>query len=135
MCCLNRSSSKTCRSSRFTLTREGRAVERYRFDYCRTEHGWDLTHTPASSFCRDDWQLLEQTLKQTLEDNADGEPVSWTNHRSKRSGVLVPTSHEMRSGMRCRQTAVTIFDGKGQSSNGSYLFCRDESGDWNRLID
>ncbi|MEH6650942.1 MAG: hypothetical protein V7707_13020 [Motiliproteus sp.] len=126
---------QTCRRARFVLAHSDRPVERYQFDFCHADEGWNIAHTPASSFNKDDWILLEQTLQHTLNDNENGEASSWTNHRSKSSGVLVPISNEMRQGQPCRQTAVTIFNKQGQASNGSYLFCRDETGDWNRLVD
>lgn len=126
---------QTCRKTRFVLARDGRPVERYQFDFCHSDEGWNIAYTPASSFSKDDWKLLEQALQQTLNDNENGEARSWTNHRSKSSGVLVPISNEMRQGKPCRQTAITIFNKQGQASNGSYLFCRDGAGDWSRLVD
>lgn len=129
------SEQNICRKTRFVLARDGSTVERYQFDFCHSKEGWNITYTPASSFSKDDWKILKQTLQHSLNDNENGEASSWTNHRSKSSGVLVPLSNEMRQGKPCRQTAITIFNKQGQASNGSYLFCRDGAGDWSRLVD
>ncbi|MEH6470562.1 MAG: hypothetical protein V7752_04865 [Halopseudomonas sp.] len=126
---------KNCRKARFLLSRNNRKLERYQFDYCQEAEGWNIAHTPASSFNKHDWELLGQMLQGALNDNPDGQPSSWTNHKSKNSGVLVPSSSEMRAGKSCRQTAITLFNKHDQASNGSYLFCLESDGSWKRFIE
>ncbi|WP_421863576.1 hypothetical protein [Motiliproteus sp.] len=123
-----------CRQVRIRIVRSQGKGERYQFDYCRGAERWDISYTPASSFGSDDWELLQRTVQRALNDNTDGQPSSWANHKSKHSGVVVPSASMMNGGERCRQTAITIFDSHGKSSNGSYLFCLQPDGDWQRRL-
>ena len=125
----------SCRKTRFLLRQNGQNAERYLFDLCRSDNGWDISYTPASSFTEEDWGLLDRTLAQALEENEDGQPSSWSNHKSKHSWVVVPASNKIQQGLRCRRTAITIFDHNDQASNGSYRFCREADGNWRRRID
>ncbi|RDE24491.1 hypothetical protein DV711_02565 [Motiliproteus coralliicola] len=128
------SNQQQCRAVRIRLTQPMGKDERYQFDYCRNVERWDISYTPAGSFDENDWQLLQRTVQRALNENNNGQPSSWTNHNSKHSGVVVPSTSKMNGGERCRQTAITIFDSHGKSSNGSYLFCLQEDGQWQRRL-
>ena len=123
-----------CRQARVRLDHSDRRGERFQFDFCRNNNGWDISYTPASSFNNDDWSILQQTVQRTLNDNQAGQPSSWTNHKTKHSGVVVASDNEMNGGKRCRQTAISIFDHNGRASNGSYLFCLQQDGSWQRQL-
>jgi surface antigen len=126
---------RICRKAKFLLEYPNRQSELYQFDLCQVNNNWDVSLTPVSSFNKEDWQLLKQNLQEALATNEDGHASSWTNHKSKRSGVIVPTNTHRYQGKSCRQTAITIFDKDQLSSSGSYTFCKLDTGEWSRFFE
>lgn len=126
---------QACRKAKFLFQYPNRKTESFQFDLCRQAEGWNFSFTPTSHFNNEDWDVLRLSIQQALDDNDDGHAMSWTNHKTKHSGVIVPASVHLFQGQRCRQTAITIFDQNQMSSSGSYKFCQQQGQEWRRVIE
>lgn len=122
--------STTCRRVLFKIGEADRAPERYRFDFCDNEHQWQFSQTSVSSFTTEDWSYLHEIAIDALDNEADGTPVSWFFKKTGNSGVVIPLSTAEINGLTCRETAFSIINRSGQTFDGKYMLCQQESGDW-----
>jgi surface antigen len=126
--------STTCRRVLFKVGEEDRAPERYRFDFCDNESQWHYSQTSVSSFTTEDWTYLHEVAIDALDNESDGSHVSWAYRKTGNSGVVIPLSTAEINGLTCRETAFSIINRSGQTFDGKYTLCKQESGDW-KLID
>jgi surface antigen len=124
----------TCRRVLFKVGEEDRAPERYRFDFCDNESQWQYSQTSVSSFTTEDWSYLHEVAIDALDNESDGSHVSWVYRKTGNSGVVIPLSTAEINGLTCRETAFSIINRSGQTFDGKYTLCKQESGDW-KLID
>jgi surface antigen len=124
----------TCRRVLFKVGEEDRAPERYRFDFCDNESQWQYSQTSVSSFTTEDWSYLHDVAIDALDNESDGSHVSWAYRKTGNSGVVIPLSTAEINGLTCRETAFSIINRSGQTFDGKYTLCKQESGDW-KLID
>lgn len=122
--------STTCRRVLFKIGEADRAPERYRFDFCDNEHQWQFSQTSVSSFTSEDWSYLNEIAIDALDNETDGTPVSWVFKKTGNSGVVIPLSTAEINGLTCRETAFSIINRSGQTFDGKYMLCKQESGDW-----
>ncbi len=122
--------STTCRRVLFKIGEADRAPERYRFDFCDNEHQWQFSQTSVSSFTSEDWSYLNEIAIDALDNETDGTPVSWVFKKTGNSGVVIPLSTAEINGSTCRETAFSIINRSGQTFDGKYMLCKQESGDW-----
>ena len=122
--------STTCRRVLFKIGEEGRPPERYRFDLCDNEGQWQYSQTSVSSFTTEDWSYLDKVATDALDNETDGTPVSWVFRKTGNSGVVIPLSTAEINGRTCRETAFSIINRSGQTFDGKYMLCKQESGDW-----
>jgi surface antigen len=126
--------STTCRRVLFKIGEAERAPERYRFDFCDNESQWHYSQTSVSSFTTEDWSYLHAVAIDALDNESDGSHVSWAYRKTGNSGVVIPLSTAEINGLTCRETAFSIINRSGQTFDGKYTLCKQESGDW-KLID
>lgn len=126
--------STTCRRVLFKIGEGDRPPERYRFDFCDNEGQWQYSQTSVSSFTTEDWSYLNGIAIDTLDNETDGSPVSWVFRKTGNSGVVIPLSTTEINGLTCRETAFSIINRSGQTFDGKYMLCKQESGEW-QLID
>lgn len=122
----------TCRRTLFLLVGEGKNSDIYTFDVCKISDQWKLMHTPAADLKKTDWEILQATGLEALNLPVSGEPISWFNQATRNSGVFVPNETDSNG---CRALAISITNRDGISSNGKYLFCKNATNAWERVID
>ncbi len=120
----------TCRRVLFKISDGLRPPENYKFDLCNNEEQWVFSQTSVSSFTVDDWTYLKDIAVEALENGKDGSPVSWYFRKTGNSGVVTPLSTTRIEGTICRETAFSIISRQGQTFDGRYELCQQESGDW-----
>lgn len=123
-----------CRRVRFAFQDTEKLTEAYKFDICKSDTGWEIIATPASSFTNDDWQRFGEELDYSLNNVKNGSPVSWVSEKSGISGVFVPLSTETKDHKTCRNIAISLIDRAGRTSDGNYRFCQQADHSWARII-
>lgn len=123
----------SCRRTQFILEDQSRK-EHYQFDICKHGNQWRIEETAARKLTEADWNLLRNTGDQALTQSIIGAPFSWHNPKTHNAGVITVISAQNDEHRDCRQLAITVFDSQRQSSNGSYLMCRQKMGEWQREI-
>lgn len=128
------SDSLPCRRVRFAFQDTEKLTEAYKFDICKSEAGWEIVATPASSFTKADRQRFDEELTYSLNNVKNGSPVSWVTEKSGISGVFVPISTETKDQKTCRNMAISLIDKQGRTSDGNYRFCQQADHSWTRIV-
>ena len=123
-----------CRRIRLAFKNSFDKKEFYKFDLCKPDEAWEFMDTPVQNFTKAEEQKLVAELDAVLEEGAINHPVSWTYPRRQSGGTFVPLKNFERNQLMCRELAVSIFDGKGRTSDGVYAFCKDKDGQWQRYF-
>lgn len=121
-----------CKRTEFKLSQPGHSNERYLFEICKVDQGWEVSPSPIKSFSKADLNSFTEQFYQVLDTGAYGVPSTWINPKSKNSAVIVPLEEIGTSTSRCRQASVTVIDNKGRTADGSYIFCQGADGSWRR---
>ena len=78
-----------------------------------------------------DLDLFDETVDESMEDNATGESSTWDNPDSGNAGSITPTSdsYETVENTQCREFESTIVvEGEVETANGRA--CRQDDGSW-----
>ena len=118
------SNGTTCRRSLFLITNHVKK-EPFRFEICKNGNIWQIQDTPAMYFGKEDWEVMRESLVQTLDQEAIGAHLSWSNKHSGHKGTQVALSIDRDAKKACTALAISIFDMKGRTANGIYTFCKD----------
>lgn len=122
-----------CRRSLFRFTSETKK-EFYQFELCKISGKWQIQASAAQSFKDSDWDILEKSATQTLDNPKTGVPFSWHNPKTGNSGSQVALSRNKTKDGTCRDLAITVFNKSGQSSNGTYTYCKTDTSEWTKKI-
>ena len=122
-----------CRRVRFAFQDTNKLTETYKFDICKHDDNWSIAATPASSFSNEDWQRFTEELQYSLNTVSNGHPVSWVSLSTGVSGVIVPLTTETKGSKSCRNTAISLIDRKGRTTDGQYRFCQQDDHSWIRV--
>jgi surface antigen len=123
----------TCRRSRFLVANKDRR-EVYQFELCKIDDKWQMQDTAIGDLTQQDMVFIKDTTELALAYQGEGIPFSWANTKSGNTGVAVPLASIKIDKKTCRDLAITIFNTRGKSANGTYNFCRDSNGAWSRNI-
>lgn len=88
-----------------------------------------LKDSPISYFTEEDQEIFNKTLKDTLNDGADGETRTWSNSNTGASGEMTALGTFDRNGLTCRTLSV-INNADGLSATRKFTFCKTEPGEW-----
>lgn len=88
-----------------------------------------LKDTPVMSFDERDWELLQETINQTLDEDSDGESRQWNNPETGNSGtVQVLDTRDTDTG-HCRN--LVISNSASPKKGVTRLnYCRQLDGQW-----
>ncbi|MEH6607019.1 MAG: hypothetical protein V7711_15660 [Pseudomonadales bacterium] len=124
-----------CRRVLFEINSDKRRKERLRFDICKGDEGWKITETPLSEFTRSDLDSLDRLMTDSLDNEPDGTPVSWTNPETDNSAVLVILSTREGSEPLCRDLTISIIGANNRTSDGRFTLCKKSDGEWQRNVE
>ncbi|WP_096086127.1 hypothetical protein [Agaribacterium haliotis] len=130
-----RSDGNECRRVRFLFVNEFQKRERYQFDLCQIDGQWKYREQPLRYFNEQELTLMEQSIDEALSHSLPGEPNSWSTPERGSGGMLVPEATIRWQSLSCRRAALSIYDAKGRHASGSYVFCQQPDGQWQRNID
>jgi surface antigen len=123
-----------CRKTLFKLSQENRKPEFYRFEICKDNSGvWGIAQTLVQQLVQQDWDLLQSTLTEALDEPALGVPVSWFNPHTGVAGVIVVLAPSKQTLKNCSDVAVSVIDNQGAALDGNYTFCKQVDG-WQRKM-
>jgi surface antigen len=88
-----------------------------------------LSNAPVRHFTDKDWEILRSTMRETLDNGANGSKVTWRNPDTGNHGTIEPLDTYVQNGLRCRRTAIANYAG-GLSGQGVHSLCKAEDGDW-----
>jgi surface antigen len=123
----------TCRRSRFLVSNQEKQ-EVYQLEICKIDGNWEIQDTALRDLSKQDMEFIKSTAELALNHQDAGIPFSWSNSNSGNSGATVPLAITHNNQKTCRELAITIFNKKGKSANGTYEFCRNNDGEWARNI-
>ena len=88
-----------------------------------------LEDTPAESFTEADWQLLQQTVEQALNQSTRGERLTWENPETGNSGSVTNMGPADQDGRTCIRLGI---HNETERLSGSSVarFCRQHDGSW-----
>lgn len=90
-----------------------------------------LRYSPVASFTQEDFELLQTTGGNALNNNEDGKTSEWKNPKSGNSGSITPFDSSTIDGNYCRKVKI-INQTSTQSGQSTYTFCKVKS-DWKVL--
>ncbi|WP_041524160.1 hypothetical protein [Gilvimarinus agarilyticus] len=119
-----------CRNAIVDLRNDEDRRDFYHADVCKQGNKWVISQTAASEFSREDWNSLNSTLTETLNNNSDREAGHWQYNGHK--ATLTPVnSFTDDQGNQCRLTSVELTDKSGAHSRGDFSFCK-QGNEWQR---
>ena len=92
-----------------------------------------LNNTPMSFMNQEDYNSLQNAVRDAVEHKADGESTTWSNEGSRNgtriNSTITPSNTQKEGDKTCRDTEVVIT-AKGQSMTLRPHFCRVGEGAW-----
>ena len=92
-----------------------------------------LNNTPMSFMNQEDYNSLQNAVRDAVEHKADGESTTWSNEGSRNgtriNSTITPSNTQKDGDKTCRDTEVVI-NAKGQSMTLRPHFCRVGAGAW-----
>ena len=92
-----------------------------------------LNNTPMSFMNQEDYNSLQNAVRDAVEHKADGESTTWSNEGTRNSvrinSTITPSNTQKDGDKTCRDTEVVI-NAKGQSMTLRPHFCRVGEGAW-----
>lgn len=76
-----------------------------------------------------DHRQMADTTQSALENNATGEPATWSNPDTQHEGSVTPTADVTHDGRHCREFRQTVVI-EGQQEEAVGTACRREDGNW-----
>lgn len=92
---------------------------------------WTLPEARAPEISSDDLALARATLRDALDEAADGIVHFWTNARTRSSGTIIPIRWFQRDGMDCRDVEVS-FQSASENTRSVWMLCQADEG-WRSL--
>lgn len=88
-----------------------------------------LSKGPIAYLNDDEMALLKETLRQALENGADGETVTWESPKTDHNGQIELLDTHDDYGTTCRTIRTHTFAG-GREGGGIYRLCRADDDSW-----
>jgi surface antigen len=85
---------------------------------------------PARFFSEEDWRLVNQAVRRTLEKVPDGKTSSWENSATGSYGVIKPTRTYHDMGMTCRTLEILNHAAGRTGQENLFDFCKRGAGTW-----
>lgn len=87
-----------------------------------------LNYSPVFYFTDQDWQIMDSTLKNVLNNGRTNAKVEWRNPATGAHGYFIPVSSSGKKGKNCRY--INIFnEAKNVTGQATYQFCK-INGNW-----
>ncbi|NIR32395.1 MAG: hypothetical protein GWN84_24445 [Gammaproteobacteria bacterium] len=87
-----------------------------------------LKNSPVSYFDDEDWRLMQEAIREALDNNPDGEKVSWENPKTGHNGSVTPLNTYQDFGTTCRRARL-FNEAESASGASTFNFCKDTEED------
>jgi surface antigen len=88
-----------------------------------------LKSAPVAYLNDEDVEILLSTLQAAMNEQADGETVTWTNSNTGHSGVISITNTHPDYDTTCRQVEMAN-QAAGRTGRGTFRMCKADDGKW-----
>lgn len=87
-----------------------------------------LNYSPVSYFNDEDWRVMQEAIRDAMENNPDGETRIWENPGTGHKGRITPLKTYQDFGTTCRRTRFFTEAG-GTSGTSVFNLCKDAEQD------
>jgi len=88
-----------------------------------------LRSAPVAYLTDEDVEILLSTLQTAMNEQPDGETVTWTNSKTGHSGVINITNTHPDYDTTCRQVEIAN-QAAGRTGRGTFRMCKADDGKW-----
>ena len=89
-----------------------------------------LKDAPIAALDEGDWEILQQTIQDTLENQADDTEGTWENPTSGNSGKITPIRTFEEYGTTCRRVEFVVETKDEGTGVSRFNVCKAEDGTW-----
>ena len=84
----------------------------------------------VTDFHESDWEMLQETAREVLNNRPDHEQVNWSNPATGNRGSLIVLATFTHQGQVCRRTAMRNLTFRGRDEKAAYSLCQQDNGEW-----
>ena len=93
------------------------------------QNTWFWNSAPVAYLNEEDVEILLSTLQAAMNEEADGETVTWNNTKTGHSGVMTVTNTHPDYDTTCRHVEMAN-QAAGRTGRGTFRMCKADDGNW-----
>ena len=95
----------------------------------QAQNTWFWNSAPVAYLTDEDVEILLSTLQTAMNEQPDGETVTWTNSKTGHSGIINITNTHPDYDTTCRQVEMAN-QAAGRTGRGTFRMCKADDGKW-----